>query len=111
MAIASTPQNGKQNSDLNNALRSAKGEITLLRQELDRTTLVVQAMWELLKKKHGETEEDLLHMIDAVDLLDGKLDGKPSRLPENCPDCTRPVSVVTNTCFFCGTEVKRVKVF
>ena len=109
--MAASVQNKKQNSDLNNAVRSAKGEIALMRQELDRTTLIVQAMWELLKKKHGSSEDDLLNMIDAVDLLDGKLDGKPSRIPQNCPDCTRPVSVATNTCFFCGTPVVRKRVF
>lgn len=103
---------GKQDSkDVSNALRSAMGEVTQLRHELDRTTLVVQALWELVKTKLGTTEEEMIELIHAVDMLDGKADGKPSRIPDNCPQCTRPVSVQTNTCFFCGTMVIRSKVF
>ncbi|HLX62737.1 MAG TPA: hypothetical protein VKX17_15780 [Planctomycetota bacterium] len=101
----------KQSNEISNALRSAKSEIEKLRQELDRTTLIVQALWEMLKKKHGATEEEMLQTIESVDLMDGKLDGKPSRIPENCPDCQRPVSVATSTCFFCGTPVVRKRVF
>ena len=103
--------NNKQNNENSNALRNAKSEIAALRQELDRTTLIVQAMWELLKKKNGATEDEMLEMILAVDLMDGKIDNKPSRLPENCPQCQRPVSISTNSCFFCGTVVERLKVF
>ena len=109
--LASTGQNNKQNNDVGNALRNAKGEIALLRQELDRTTLIVQAMWEMLKKKHGANEEEMIAMIEAVDMLDGKIDGKPTRLPETCPECTRPVSIATHTCFFCGKVVERKTVF
>lgn len=104
-------QGAKQNQDASNAVRNAKTEIALLQKELDRTGLIVQALWELLKKKHGATEDELLEMIQAVDLMDGKIDGKPSRIPDNCPSCTRPVSISTNSCFFCGTTVERKKVF
>lgn len=104
-------QGGKQNNDANMAVRNAKSEIALLRQELDRTTLIVQALWELLKKRSELTEEKMLEMIFAVDMMDGKVDGKPSRIPDNCPQCTRPISVATNSCFFCGIVVERKKVF
>ncbi len=104
-------QSNKNNNDMSNALRNAKGEIAALRAEIDRTGLIVQALWELLKKKHGVVEDELLEMILAVDMMDGKVDGRPSRIPENCPQCTRPVSISTNTCFFCGTVVDRKKVF
>ena len=109
--LPSGGQGNKQNNELGNALRSAKSEIAALRQEMDRTTLIVQALWELLKKKHGATEDEMVDLIQAVDMMDGKIDGKPSRIPQNCPECTRPVSIATNTCFFCGTVVERKKVF
>ena len=82
-----------------------------MRSDIDRTSLIVQALWELLKKKHGTTEDELLQMILAVDMLDGKVDGKPSRIPDKCPQCARPVSIATSSCFFCGTVVDRKKVF
>ena len=47
-------------------------------------------MWELLKKKNGATEDEMLEMILAVDMMDGKIDNKPSRLPENCPAMPAP---------------------
>lgn len=102
---------GKDNKDVSAAVRSAAVEIAALRHELDRTTLIVQAMWEVMKTKLGMSEEAMVQLIEEVDLRDGKLDGKPSRIPENCPECTRPVSVHTNACFFCGTVVERRKVF
>lgn len=109
--LASGGQKSNKNNEVGNALRSAKNEIAALRQELDHTTLIVQALWEMMKKKHGATEGELLELIQAVDMMDGKVDGKPSRIPENCPECARPVSVATNACFFCGTVVERKKVF
>lgn len=101
----------KDNKDVSNAVRNVAGEIAALRHELDRTTLIVQSMYEIMKSKMGLSEEAMMEMIESVDMLDGKLDGKPSRIPENCPECTRPVSVQTNTCFFCGISVERRKVF
>jgi len=111
MPMSSGSQNNKQNNESNSALRSLKNEVAQLRQELDRSTLILQALWELLKKKNSATEEELVEMISAIDMLDGKADGKPSRVPEDCPDCLRPLSLATNTCFFCGTVVERKKVF
>ena len=44
--------------------------------QLDRLTLVCQAMWELLRERTGLTESQLLAKVTEVDLRDGKLDGK-----------------------------------
>jgi hypothetical protein len=93
------------------ALRGTERELLALRAEVERLTLITQALWELTKQKLAVTDQELLQMIEAVDKLDGKVDGKPTRTAETCPQCARPVSLNTNTCFFCGTQVERKRVF
>jgi hypothetical protein len=77
-------QSGK---DASAAARNALSEVQTLRIELDRQTLIVQSLWELLKKKMAVTETELLQCIEATDSLDGKIDGKPTRTTPVCPHC------------------------
>jgi hypothetical protein len=105
MAIAdSTKWQAEQRPEQRAAQR--EDEITLLRRSWTAPRWSCR-QWGLLKRKHGETE-GICCMIDAVDLLDGKLDGKPSRLPENC-GLHAPGVCGDEHVLFCGTEVAQVK--
>ena len=77
-------------------------KIEYLEDDIDRLTLITQAMWELLREKVGIEESELTALIEEIDLRDGRLDGKITKTPQKCSKCTQSVSVKTNVCFYCG---------
>lgn len=77
-------------------------EVMYLEKELDRLTLITQAVWELVQSKTGLEDADLEDLVEEIDLRDGKLDGKITPQPQTCNDCGRTKSVRTQMCFFCG---------
>ena len=77
-------------------------KIENLEDNIDRLTLITQALWEILQKKVGIEESELTALIEEIDLRDGKRDGKVSKTPQKCSKCNQSVSVKTNVCFYCG---------
>ena len=80
--------------------------VEYLEDNIDRLTLITQALWEILQKKVGIEESELTELIEEIDLRDGKLDGKISKTPQKCSKCNQSVSVKTNVCFYCGYHEK-----
>jgi hypothetical protein len=90
--------------------RSADTEMRFLRSTVEqladacnRLMLLNRAMWELLQKRTGASEAELLDVINELDLRDGVLDGKlqPSRV---CSKCNRVLSKRSRRCLYCGAE-------
>lgn len=77
-------------------------KVEYLEDNIDRLTLITQALWEILQKKVGIEEFELTALIEEIDLRDGKLDGKISKTPQKCSKCNQSVSIKTNVCFYCG---------
>jgi len=82
-----------------------KGKLQELQDALDRTTLVCEAMWTLLRDRTGLTEEDLVNRVNEIDLSDGKLDGKVRRGGVCCPSCGRTVARRFRKCLYCGQAI------
>ncbi len=85
--------------------RQAKADVQSLEDRLDKTLLVCEALWMLIRDKLGVSDEDLIQQITALDLSDGKLDGKVRRPPVACPKCNRTVSARFPKCMYCGQEI------
>ena len=80
----------------------ASSAATFLAQEIERLLMVSEAMWRLMKEKHGFVDEDLARMVEKVDLQDGKLDGRVARQPPaKCPRCARFVQRGRQFCIYC----------
>lgn len=80
-----------------------------LERRLDKQTLVVMALWELLERETSLTREQLLAEVERIDLLDGKLDGRfapektaAASAARSCRACGRPLSRTHRRCFYCG---------
>ena len=73
-------------------------------KHLDKLGLICQAMWTLIKDKTDLTDEDLMKMVTELDLKDGKLDGKYTKPPVDCPNCSAKICKKFNRCLFCGEE-------
>ena len=80
--------------------------VSELEQRVDRLALLSMAMWTLLKKNAGWTEEELLQQVTALDLQDGKMDGQVQNAVIECPQCHRPVSRRHRKCLYCEYELE-----
>ena len=80
-------------------------------KHLDKLGLICQAMWTLIKEKTDLTDEDLMKMVTELDLKDGKLDGKYTKPPVDCPKCGAKMCRKFNRCLFCGEEYSEGSTF
>jgi len=77
-------------------------KVEYLEDNINRLTLITQALWEILQKRVGIEESELTALIEEIDLRDGELDGKITKKPQKCSKCNQTVSVKTNVCVYCG---------
>ena len=82
-------------------VRESTARSEQLSDRYEHLALVCQALWEILQKKTGATEDMLLSKMEEIDLRDGTLDGRV-RDSVRCAKCNRPVSRRRTKCFVCG---------
>jgi len=86
----------------------AQIKLEAMQGDLERLLMISEALWTILKEKHGYTDEDLLRRISAIDLRDGRLDGKVERQgPIQCPQCGRNNKSNRPACLYCATPLNR----
>ena len=86
--------------------RNNSGDISRLEERIDTLSLATHAMWDILSKNHGYTENDLLSRMEEIDLRDGVKDGKLSaENSQNCPDCGHRLKKRRSNCYWCGTNL------
>lgn len=83
--------------------------VEALRYDMERVLLITEALWELLKEKHGYTDDQLIQHVHRIDAADGKLDGRVTRKagPTTCGTCGRALSRRRPTCIYCGATGDR----
>jgi hypothetical protein len=83
--------------------QDATTQITFVKQDIERLLMITEALWMLLQRAHGYTDDDLKNLINQIDLRDGCLDGKVSvKETLECPACHRIVTVRQPRCMYCG---------
>ena len=86
--------------------RSNEGEVAELQGEVERLLLITEALWSILKEKHGLDENELVKQITLIDLEDGRLDGRKAPTPpQPCPKCQRMLGKHRPRCLFCGEPI------
>ncbi len=79
-----------------------------LSRKIEGLELACAGLWELLKRNHGYTEQQLIDAIREVDMRDGKADGKIKPTEETCPKCGRKLLTKRKTnCSWCGAQIER----
>jgi hypothetical protein len=94
--------------DVRGELRAVetKAEVERLRIDVERLFMISEALWRLLKEKHGYSDEQFEDLVTQIDMEDGRLDGRvaPTEKP-NCPKCDAKLSGGRPVCIFCGTQI------
>ena len=75
----------------------------------EKTALISQALWELVREHTDLTEEDIEKKIEEIDMRNGKIDGRI--VPEifECPTCNRKVNSRQSMCIYCGETLQLSK--
>ena len=76
--------------------------------DVEKLFMLTEALWTILKEKHGCTDAELVQRVQEIDLRDGKLDGKVAKVNPDCPKCGRKLMGKRPVCLYCGAEVARV---
>jgi hypothetical protein len=77
-------------------------QLRVLEANLAKSMMINEAIWEIIRDKHGLTEKDLHDKLYEVDMRDGVLDGKNQRKAVDCPNCSHAVSPRHPACIYCG---------
>jgi hypothetical protein len=80
-------------------------ENKVLQANIEKSMLISEALWELLRDRAKLTDADLHKKIHEIDMRDGVLDGKNQRQAVECPDCGRKVSPRHPACIYCGRVI------
>ena len=81
-------------------------EVETLEFQVERLLMITEALWSILKEKHGYSDGELINRIAMIDLKDGKLDGKVAKSePAQCPSCNRALNRQRSVCIYCGEKV------
>jgi uncharacterized protein with PIN domain len=80
----------------------AMTEMEFMKRDIDRLLMLCEALWTLLQRAHGYSDEDLKKVIAEMDRRDGQLDARADRKVARCPSCNRPVSARQPKCIYCG---------
>ena len=99
----SAGRSGATTGELRSIAKDSTRDVT---RRLEGLELACAGLWELLKTKHGYSDDDLVAMIREVDLRDGKLDGKITKSARDCPSCGRKLLLRKSpNCSWCGAAV------
>jgi ribosomal protein S27AE len=81
-------------------------EIEELKFQVERLLITTEALWNILREKHGIEDEELARQMVMIDMRDGKLDGRVAKdPPRNCPKCGRVMAKSRPRCLYCGEPV------
>jgi hypothetical protein len=87
--------------------RTPETQIADLQFEVERLLMVTEALWDIIRERHGMGEEELAARVNAIDMEDGRLDGRVTNIdpPQHCPQCNRVLSKHRPRCIYCGEPV------
>ena len=81
--------------------------ITELQNELERVYMITEALWRIVKEKFSLEDDDLNALLYAIDMQDGKQDGRVARKgPRTCSACGRAVARRHTHCLYCGEFIQ-----
>jgi len=96
---AATSARARQSESL--AIESMES-VRELRHQVERLSLLNQALWELIRERARLTDADLERKAAEIDMRDGTEDGKMGGGAVTCPTCRRVSNSKHYKCLYCG---------
>jgi hypothetical protein len=89
-----------------NTAREAQTNVDLLTHDIDRLLLITEALWMLMKKEHGYTDDVLTNLIEELEKRKVTVDGIAVKAPpQTCPSCGKINSAKRLFCIYCGKPI------
>lgn len=101
-------QNRDGGESVSRAATDVRAQNEFIQCDVEKLFMLTEALWTILKEKHGCTDAELVQRVQEIDLRDGKLDGKVAKVNPDCPKCSRKLMGKRPVCLYCGAEVARV---
>ena len=101
-------QNRDGGESVSRAATDVRAQNEIIQCDVEKLFMLTEALWTILKEKHGCTDAELVQRVQEIDLRDGKLDGKVAKVNPDCPKCRRKLMGKRPVCLYCGAEVARV---
>jgi len=89
-------------SELGVSVGRLEAELT---SDVDKLTILCQALWSLLEESTDLTLEDLESKVATLEALDEKLLEELGDLKQSCPRCNAAIPANMDKCQFCGYEL------
>ena len=90
------------------AATDAKSQVRQFQRQLDKSMMLIEALWTLCREAHGWTDQQLVDRVTDIDLRDGQLDGKVAHAARPCAECGRTIAADRDQCMWCGREEPRL---
>jgi hypothetical protein len=101
-AIEDIVPGNARTSELGESVGRLETELTA---DIDKLTLVCQALWSLLEENTDVTVEDLESKIHDLEVLDKKVLDEIDQGRISCPRCNAAIPANMDKCQFCGHEL------
>jgi hypothetical protein len=101
-------QNPDDGESVSRATTDGRAQNEFIQCDVEKLFMITEALWTILKEKHGCTDAELVQRVQEIDLRDGKLDGRVTKVNPDCPKCSRKLMGKRPVCLYCGAEVARV---
>ena len=85
------------------AAREARTDTELIQHDIDRLLLITEALWTLMKREHGYTDDVLTGLIHEIDQRRVVVNGVAVKdPPQICSACGKPNQAKRVYCMYCG---------
>ncbi len=98
-------QNPDDGESVSRAATDVRTQNEFIQCDVEKLFMLTEALWTILKEKHGCTDAELVQRLQEIDMRDGKLDGKVTKVKPDCPKCSRKLMGKRPVCLYCGAEV------
>lgn len=99
--------NDQRASAAESLAQSTASKLLYLEERVEKAMMINEALWLIMKKNMDLSDEFLEEVVRAIDLQDGKLDGKVVRETQICGNCNRRVGSNRQTCIYCNAPIEK----
>ncbi len=102
MFVFRNPDSG-DGQPLHHQRPETSADLSEVKADIERLYFITEALWRILREKHGLDDLEIVRQITTIDLEDGKLDGRKAKTPpQPCPKCGRVLGKQRTKCMYCG---------